>query len=245
MENKFNIKRFSSLNSTNSWCLKNIDDLNDKDIVIADSQTHGRGRLNRSWIGFGDGKNLYLSIVLKPAGDFRELPLSNLTQYMSIVLCKVMEEEGLNPSIKWPNDILINGKKIAGILSETIIRGNSLKGLVLGTGVNLNISPEQLKMIDKPSTSLNIEIGTDIERDSFLNDVLKGFFENYEHFLSKGFKFIRTDYISKCNFLGNTLTINTPNKIITGIAKEINNEGLLILENESGINTIVSGDIIF
>ena len=125
-----------NIDSTNLWVKCNIDKLLDKTIVYATSQTQGRGRLQRSWVDLGEG-NLFMTLVLKPSEKFDET-YANLTQYLSVTLCKVFEKYGVIPEIKWPNDVLINGKKIAGILSEASVRGSEFKGLALGIGVNLN-----------------------------------------------------------------------------------------------------------
>ena len=87
----------------------NISALEDRTVIHAIRQTSGRGRLNRSWIDLGEG-NLFMSIVLKPSNTFNEI-YPNITQYLSVSLCKVLETYGLKPQIKWPNDVLINGKK--------------------------------------------------------------------------------------------------------------------------------------
>ena len=116
----------SEVDSTNLYAKSNIENLADKSIVHAANQTAGRGRLQRTWVNLGEG-NLFLTFVLKPSNSFNEV-YSNLTQYLSVVLCKILEEYGLKPQIKWPNDVLINGKKIAGILSETVMQGSLFKG---------------------------------------------------------------------------------------------------------------------
>ena len=120
----------SEVDSTNLYAKSNLENLADKSIIHAAIQTAGRGRLQRTWVNLGEG-NLFMSFVLKPSNSFNEI-YSNLTQYLSVVLCYVLEEYGLKPQIKWPNDVLINGKKIAGILSETVMQGSNFKGLVLG-----------------------------------------------------------------------------------------------------------------
>ena len=103
------------VDSTNLYGKKNIDTLADKTVISAKRQLSGRGRLNRVWLDLGEG-NLFVSLVLKPSLKFDE-KFANLTQYLSVILCKTLEQYGLQPEIKWPNDVLINGKKVAGILS--------------------------------------------------------------------------------------------------------------------------------
>ena len=184
------IIQLDTVNSTNSYAKLNIDTLHDRTVIHALHQTSGRGRLNRSWVDLGED-NLFMTIVLKPSDTFNEI-YPNLTQYLSVCLCKVLEKYGLNPQIKWPNDVLINGKKIAGILSETVIQGSKFKGIILGIGVNLNAKQEDANAIpDRVVTSLNLELNKKVDMQGFLQKLLEEFFANYDEFLAKGFIFIR------------------------------------------------------
>lgn len=231
------------VDSTNLYAKSNLENLADKSIVHAAKQTAGRGRLQRSWIDLGN-ENLFLSFVLKPSQTFSE-KYSNLTQYLCVVLSKVLENYGLNPQIKWPNDVLINGKKIAGILSETVMQGNKFKGLVLGIGVNLNASKNSLSLItDKEATALNIEINKNVDKDVFLKELTDKFFENYEKFLDVGFELIKEDYMSRACFIGKEVCVQGFSDKKCGLAKEINNKGELVLlkNNEELVLTI--GDIL-
>ena len=145
------------IDSTNNYAKVNIDNFADRTIIHAKRQTSGRGRLTRSWVDLGEG-NLFMSIVLKPSDTFNEI-YPNITQYLSVALCKVLESYGLTPQIKWPNDVLINGKKIAGILSESVMQGGKFKGLVVGIGVNLNAKQAVVDLVpDKLVTALNLSL---------------------------------------------------------------------------------------
>ncbi|HBG48896.1 MAG TPA: biotin--[acetyl-CoA-carboxylase] ligase, partial [Cyanobacteria bacterium UBA9971] len=207
--------------------MKNISNFSDRDILMAEIQTEGRGRFDRKWISYKP-ENIYISFVLKPAVKIGEdSSLNNISQYLSIKLCETLEIYGVNPVIKWPNDVLTNNKKIAGILAQTSIRGNDFQGLVLGIGVNLNFDKTDMEKIDRPATSLNLVLGKKIDRDEFLKSLLERFFENYDEFLNTGFDFIKNDYIKKAYFLGNTVTVNTYKSQIKGIAQKIADDGSL------------------
>jgi len=160
--------------------------------------------------------------------------------------CETLEIYGVNPVIKWPNDVLTNNKKIAGILAQTSIRGNDFQGLVLGIGVNLNFDKTDMEKIDRPATSLNLVLGKKIDRDEFLKSLLERFFENYDEFLNTGFDFIKNDYIKKAYFLGNTVTVNTYKSQIKGIAQKIADDGsLIIIPEYSSTETIIKmGEIL-
>lgn len=234
----------SEVDSTNLYAKSNIENLADKSIVHAANQTAGRGRLQRTWVNLGEG-NLFLTFVLKPSNSFNEV-YSNLTQYLSVVLCKILEEYGLKPQIKWPNDVLINGKKIAGILSETVMQGSLFKGLVLGIGVNLNTSEKDLaSVIDKEATSLNLEISKPVDVNLFLDKLAEEFFADYDNFLQKGFELIKNDYISRTCFLDTEICVQVFNDKKCGIAKAINDKGELVMSNNQKEFVLTIGDILW
>ena len=237
--------QLEEVDSTNSYGKKHIDEFEDKIAIITKKQTSGRGRLNRSWVDLGE-ENLFLSIILKPSETFNEI-YPNLTQYLSVTLCKVIESYGIQTQIKWPNDVLIDGKKIAGILSETVMQGQKLKGIVLGVGVNLNSSQEKIDAIpNKIATSLNIETQKAIDLKEFLNKLLTEFFEHYDEFLQSGFLQIKDDYIKRNCFLGKELKVQVFNHMESGLAKAVNDLGELVLEDNNKREIVLTiGDIIW
>lgn len=238
------IIQLEEVDSTNSYAKKNISNIEDKTAIITKRQTSGRGRLNRSWVDLGE-ENLFLSIVLKPSDTFKEI-YPNLTQYLSVALCKIIETYGIKTQIKWPNDVLVDGKKIAGILSETVMQGQKLEGIVLGIGVNLNSNQEKIDAIpNKIATSLNIETGKTINLKEFLDKLLTEFFEHYDKFLQSGFLQIKNDYIKRNCFLGKELKVQVFNHIESGIAKAVNDLGELVLEDNNKREIVLTiGDII-
>lgn len=236
--------QLEEVDSTNGYGKKHIDEFEDKTAIITKKQTSGRGRLNRSWVDLGE-ENLFLSIILKPSETFNEI-YPNLTQYLSVTLCKVIESYGIQTQIKWPNDVLIDGKKIAGILSETVMQGQKLKGIVLGVGVNLNSNHEKINAIpNKIATSLNIETQKAIDLKEFLNKLLTEFFEHYDEFLQSGFLQIKDDYIKRNCFLGKELKVQVFNHMESGLAKAVNDLGELVLEDNNKREIVLTiGDII-
>ena len=238
-----NLITLDTVDSTNIYAKNNLDVLEDKTVIRALRQTAGRGRLSRSWIDLGNG-NLFLTFVLKPSDKFNN-NYTNITQYMSVVICKIFEEYGMTPQIKWPNDVLINGKKIAGILSETVMQGYNFKGLVLGVGINLNAKQDDINNIpDKLATSLNLELNREINCEGFMTKLIDEFFSNYENFINKGFEFIKSDYISRTAFLDTEICVKGFNNTICGIAKNITTTGELVLENNGREYVLTIGDIL-
>lgn len=236
--------RLEEIDSTNSYAKLNLENLADRTVVYTLRQTCGRGRLNRSWVDLGEG-NLFMSVVLKPSNTFNEI-YPNLTQYMSVCLCRLLSRYGVKATIKWPNDVLIDGKKIAGILSESVFGSvGKLKGIIIGIGVNLNATQKDIDAIpDKIATSLNIESGSLIDVDEFRKALTEEFFKGYNEFLNKGFETIKDEYISKNCFLEKELTIQIFDKIQSGLAKSVNDRGELVLLKDNKELVLTIGDIL-
>ncbi len=248
MQSKFNLSnldivRLDEIDSTNTYGLENISKFSNATTIIAAKQLQGRGRFNRRW--FCDGtSNVYLSIILKPDND--KYPFSNLTQYLCVVVCSVLEKKyGVIPNIKWPNDILVEGSKISGILCESVSSNGQINGLVLGVGVNLNLKYETIKKIDQKATSLNFVVGHDIDTEKFITYLLEEFWNGYDSFVKKGFEFIVEEYISKCNFLNKIVNIKNNGEYSEYFAIKINNDGSLrIRDCDNKEIDIMTGDLI-
>ena len=229
--------------STNKYAKEHIKDYEDMSLIYTDNQTNGRGRLDRKW-SFGGKDNIYASIILKPSDEMKEI-YSNLTQYLCVVLAQTFEEYGVTPTIKWPNDIQINGKKISGILAEGVIENGKLEGLILGFGINLNTKIDFLSKINQPATSLNIETGRFIDKKIFLKKLLEKFCLLYDSFIEDGFTFIKNDYIRRAGFLNKNVTVKVFDKEICGIAEDITDNGALILRDENyKKHILLIGDIL-
>ena len=232
-----------TVDSTNKYAKEHLTELRDLTIVYAGFQSAGRGRLQRKWNSCS-GENLYASIILKPSTELKDV-YSNLTQYLSLVLAEVFEEYDISPKIKWPNDVRIDGKKISGILAESVIERNELKGIILGFGVNLNCSKEDVENIDQPATSLNLEKGMKIDREIFLKKVIDKFCLGYNSFIKEGFISIRENYLRRAEFLNTPVTVKVFDKEISGMAKNITEEGALkIVDNQNKEHVLLIGDIL-
>ncbi len=240
-----NIKKLylEEVNSTNLYAKEHLDDIDDRTIVYTYNQTSGRGRLDRKW-KFVGCDNIYASFVLKPFNTLEPV-CANITQYLSVVLARMFEVYGVEARIKWPNDVLVNGKKAAGILSEGIVRGNELSGIVLGVGINLNGKKESFIDIEKPATALNLEVGGVIDKENFLEKLYSNFFLYYDKFLSAGFLYIRDDYIKRASFLNQTIKVSGSRGILEGAAVDITHDGALVLQDDkNNIKTLWIGDIL-
>ena len=230
------------VDSTNKYAKENLAKFEDKTVIYTSKQTAGRGRLERKW-DFVGGENIYASIILKPEDKLKEV-YSNLTQYLSVMISRTMESYGVEPGIKWPNDVLINGRKVSGILAESVLEKDNLAGIILGFGINLNCAENNLSKIDKPATSLNIELGKNIERDSFLSELLNRFFLLYDRFIEEGFSLIKDEYMRRAVFLNNTITVRTFDKEVTGLAVGVTDKGALRLKEKNKELVFLAGDIL-
>ena len=238
-----NLIRLEEISSTNDYVKQNIQNLEDMSVVYADRQTNGHGRLGRTWVDTGED-NLFMTVVLKPFKEPNPI-YPNFTQYLSVILALVLEEEYKLPAqIKWPNDVLINGKKIAGILSEGATKGNEFLGLALGLGVNLNTTPETLALIDKPATSIFAETGMKINKEIFIEKLLNKFCLLYDSFIKNGFLSVKDLYIERAYFLGKEITINVLGELHSGIVESITDEGSLVLNENNNMKVYLIGDIL-
>lgn len=238
-----NLIRLEEISSTNDYVKQNIQNLEDMSVVYAERQTNGHGRLGRTWVDTGED-NLFMTVVLKPFKEPNPI-YPNFTQYLSVILALVLEEEYKLPAqIKWPNDVLINGKKIAGILSEGATKGNEFLGLALGLGVNLNTSTETLALIDKPATSIFAETGMKINKEIFIEKLLNKFCLLYDSFIKNGFLSVKNLYIERAYFLGKEITINVLGELHSGIVESITDEGSLVLNENNNMKVYLIGDIL-
>ena len=195
--------KLKTVDSTNNWALEHFQELDDRTVVYADSQTAARGRFQRKWVS-GDYKNICATFVLKPEKlDY----MANFTQYMSLVILKVIQSYGVKGQIKWPNDVLVEGKKLSGILCEVFRKKNKTLGVVLGVGVNINMPQEIIDDISQPAVSLNLVLKKNVDRDEFLHKLVDEFFKHYKDIQKDGFSFIKQDYFNNIDFLNKQIFV--------------------------------------
>jgi BirA family biotin operon repressor/biotin-[acetyl-CoA-carboxylase] ligase len=240
---RYRVNVFAKLDSTNLHALANIHELSDGDVIQALVQTDGHGRLGRRWLSDVPG-NLCVSLVLKPAHvSPADLPLANLSQLLALSVCRALDARGARATLKWPNDVLVDGYKIAGLLAETVTRFD-FAGLVLGLGVNLNLDPETIASIDQPATSLSACTGKPVDVTGFRDSVLEDFFNRYDDFLAIGFPMIRSEYLVRCKFLGTHIGVRRGGETIRGEARGITAGGTLeVLMPDATLRTVDLGEI--
>lgn len=212
-------------------------------VILAQTQRKGRGRFDRSWQSPEGG--VYLSLILRP--HIVPEKVSLLPIGAALVVAKTIESYGLHPTIKWPNDVRVNGKKIAGILLESEINGNTLTYVIVGIGVNVNIDSRLLSDdIRLRSTSLKTEIGATVEYFEFLGRFFREFDEFYHRFMKQQYDKIIEEWKSYSDTLGKVIRIQTSVSSIQGTAIAVDQSGFLLLRTEKGdIQKILSGDCLY
>ena len=212
-------------------------------IVVAEQQTEGRGRLGRSWHSpFGTG--IWCSLILRPNIALPEAP--QLTLLAAVAITRAIKKLlDVDISIKWPNDLLSDGKKFCGILTELNAEADQIHYIVIGFGINVNVEienfPEQLRDI---ATSLTIQTGEHISRVRLLAEILNEFELLYDLYLKDGFRPIKLLWETYALSIGQKITARTLQGDIVGVAKGIDDFGVLILEAEDGsIKKVYSADI--
>lgn len=211
------------------------------EVVIAEAQTAGRGRRGRAWSSPA-GKNLYLSVVLRPALPPQRAP--ELTLVASVAACDACRQAGVEAGIKWPNDVLAGGRKLAGILTELSAEPDQVHWVVLGIGVNLNARaedfPEELRRI---ATSLSIERGQPVPRALFAAALLSSLEQWLDLHAAEGFAPIRAAWRERSVTLGHEVEVDGDGGPISGIAEDIDASGALLVRGASGITRVVAGDV--
>lgn len=211
-------------------------------VVIADEQLKGKGRLGRQWLS-PPGSGLWFSTILRP--DIPPQKAPQLTLLTAVAVCEgIREATGLDPQIKWPNDILLNGKKVAGILTEMQSDPDRVQAVIVGIGVNINQDsfPKEIVAI---ATSLRVESGGIMySRADIISVLLKRYEHWYEHYLKHGFSDVKKRWESLTFTIGKKITATTMNKTVVGTAAGITDDGVLILKNDDGtVEYIYSADI--
>lgn len=202
-------------------------------IVLSRSQTSGRGRMKRQW-SCPPGKGILMSIVLRPPIKIQFVP--QLTLLCSVVVAETIRKvTGCAAGIKWPNDILIGEKKVCGILAQSSFSGAGQEYVIIGVGINVNLSKDQLPLdCRKTSTSLKLELGQEVSRAKLLEQFYFAWEEHYLAFLESGHAYLREKWFENNVTLGRKIVINRNTYPYQGLAVDINDQGGLIVDFEDG-----------
>ncbi len=235
---------FGITDSTNRQaCLLGEQGAPEGSVVIADQQSAGKGRLGRQWTS-PPGVNLYTSILLRPAVLPWDAP--QLTFLSAVAVCRAITEvSGLQAAVKWPNDILLHGKKVAGLLNEMSSETDGVNFVVLGIGVNLNMRIDQFPAeLRYPATSLMLETGQSVSRVDYARALLRHLDALYLDFLEHGPGPIMAAWTELCEMQGCRVVVDCQGRTITGLVQGLDEDGALLVETASGqIERILAGDV--
>jgi len=211
-------------------------------LVLAESQTGGKGRLGRRWLSPA-GKGIWISIILRPLMQPAKVP--HLTMVAALAAAKAVQEgSGLETGIKWPNDIMVNGKKVCGILTELKAETEMVHYVVVGIGLNVNLSPEDLPdELHTTATSLAIELGRSVSRLLLTQRLLTHFDAFYADYLARGLGPVKEAWEKNNITLGCQVQVTTTEGQFSGTALGINADGALLVEGKEGIQAFYAADV--
>lgn len=216
-------------------------DLPEGTLITTDFQKEGRGRLGRKWTA-SPGSSLLASLLLKPGIAAAHAP--QLTHLMALACARTLNDAGLEVGIRWPNDLICNGRKIAGILAEASLNGNDVIFAVLSLGINLNQTREELAAIDRPATSCALETGRAWNADTVLATLIEELKTLYKTFLKAGFPAFKNEWESLNSLRGTDITLDLGTRTIAGTVEGIDDTGALILATPEGVRTFSSGEVV-
>lgn len=239
-----NIRHYNTIDSTNKAAKSlAIEDIEEGTVVVSEEQTSGRGRLGRSWIS-PKSSGIWMSIILKP--NINPMMASRVTLIGAAAVHKALEEIGIDAKIKWPNDIVLNNKKLCGILTEMNGEMDKVNYIVMGIGLNANVDEEDFSdELKNMATSLKIEKNEQINRKELFAKILNNFEILYDEFKNHG-NIESTVNICRKNslLLGKEVRVINGNKIIIVKALDLDEDGELLVEYEDkSKGKIISGEV--
>jgi BirA family biotin operon repressor/biotin-[acetyl-CoA-carboxylase] ligase len=232
------------VDSTNDWAKKLATyGAYEGTVVIAETQTRGRGRLGREWISPTGG--LWFSLILRP--KLRPAESIKLTFVAGLAVAKVLREMfGLKAETKWPNDVLVNGRKICGILTEMNTTGETVNLVVVGIGINANFDVEKAfpDSLKKVATSIKNELGRKVQLHMLFRVLLEHLENLYELLTKEGFSPVLREWKDYADFLGRQVIIISLTEKIHGLALDVDNDGALIIRLADGsVRRVFVGDV--
>lgn len=229
------------IDSTNTYLLNKSNKLSyDGTVLLAEKQNKGKGRKDRVWYSTKD-QNLTFSILLNNKKYLgKNLNLINFASSLAVAI-SIENLYQLKTDLKWPNDILVNGKKISGILFESTSQGNKIDRLVIGIGINVNQTIFQGNYKIAP-TSIKLELKEQVDRERLLAELLNNFEEILQKLNTEPDEILK-DWKLRCRLIGEKISISEGDDIKYGIFDDLDSEGFLLLKNKGKIEKIHFGDV--
>jgi BirA family biotin operon repressor/biotin-[acetyl-CoA-carboxylase] ligase len=238
------IRVFQETTSTNNIIEKLAHDgVKEGVVVFAESQTKGRGRLGRQWVSPAR-KGLWFSVLLRP--KLRPQAVTQLTIAAGTALVRAIHSQtGLTLEIKWPNDIYLYGKKFAGILTELNAELDTVRYVILGIGVDINLEADEFPAdLRGRATSLKIEVGETLDRAALAAEILRELDHDYSRVCSGEFEGVADEFEDCCRTIGRDVTITVGEHGLRGRAESLDADGALLLRTQHGhLERIIGGDV--
>lgn len=231
---------FERIDSTHRYAMREGMNLEHGTLIIADYQEQGRGRLGRSWNAPADS-SLLVSVVVKPPLAMNHCP--QLAHVMSLAATRTLRAQGLVVNLRWPNDLVYHGKKIAGMLSEAGLDGDRPAFVVLSAGINLNQTGQELALIDRPSTSCFVETGHRWERDDVLEEFINQLNDLYPRVVECGFPSIKAECEALNSLTGSTITLDLGGRTVKGVVLGLDDEGRVVINDGNSATSFVAGEV--
>jgi BirA family biotin operon repressor/biotin-[acetyl-CoA-carboxylase] ligase len=249
LETKFLGKRiyyFDVLDSTQNFAIELASKkIESGTLVISEKQTHGRGRLDRKWVSPSGG--IWLSLILHPEFEISVSTLFPLITSLALAMAieKILK---IKPKLKWPNDVTVNDKKVAGILVDASIESGKIDYLVLGVGINFKINPIEIEKMIK-HTANYYGVTTLLKKNENMNPIklvqrfLLELEKLYQISLKKDPKYIMQEWTKRSSTIGKSIAITLPNETLRGKALRIDDDGALVISNKGKTRRVIVGDV--
>jgi BirA family transcriptional regulator, biotin operon repressor / biotin---[acetyl-CoA-carboxylase] ligase len=240
----YTIYKYTKLDSTNAFLKQHCSTLPDYSVIWAEEQINGRGRFTRVW-NSQPGQDLTFSLLL-PFKSLEHKLRHNITQTAALSIAQLLEDYGLKPAIKWPNDVLVQGKKISGILCEVVKSDEKTCG-ILGIGLNINSTEKSLADLDYPATSLRCVLHHTIVLCKLLKKLLKIIINRFNVLCQSGFLQNHLEIKKRLAFMNERVVFaDVKQNLYRGNIIDLNNDGTLLFECEKcGLVSLNSGEITF
>ncbi len=239
-----NIQVFQETTSTNDIIERLArDGVPEGAVVFAESQTKGRGRLGRKWVS-PSGQGLWFSLLLRPPWPPAQVTQITITTAVSLSRA-VSRVTGVYPEIKWPNDLMHDGRKFAGILTELSAEPEMVRHVVVGIGMDVNVDsgefPDDVRQL---ATSLRAVTGRAVDRAQLATQILRELDADYQRLLQGRFDEISSEWMERCRTIGREVTISMGDRRLVGRAEALDIDGALLVRSEHGrLERVVGGDV--
>lgn len=212
-------------------------------LVIADFQSKGEGRLGRSWFS-PPGSGLYFSVILRPSCP--PAWLSRLTLTAGVAVASAIEQTGVRPQLKWPNDVLIADRKAGGILTKAVFDKERTDFAILGIGINVNTEPDEFPIsVRNLATSLRISLGKPVSRIHLLQTLLHQLEQWYDLFCTGPSETILETWCEFETTLGRVVEVFLQERRLVGVAEALEPDGTLLVRDKTGhLHRVIAGDVV-